>query len=138
MIFTIEIVSNKNKIFLQYEDAKNFVKKLNLGNNLEWRNYCNSGEKPNNIPSSPDIEYKNTGWTNWQNWLGYDKNRKRRRNIKYFTYDQSKLFLKDKNLKTYKDWEKFCKTDKPDEIPRNPWIFYKEWKNIKDFLNYNE
>ena len=132
-----EIVSNKNKIFLQYEDAKNFVKKLNLGSNLEWTIYCNSGEKPNNIPSAPNIEYKNIGWINWQDWLGYDKNRKRKNNkVNYFTYDQSKSYLKDKNLKTYRDWVKFCKNDKPNEIPSNPWIFYKEWKNIKDFLNY--
>ena len=132
----IEIISNKNKIFLQYADAKNFVKQLNLKSNLEWRKYCNSGEKPENIPSSPYCEYKE--WCNWQDWLGYDKNRKRKNNkVEYLTYEQSKDYIKDKNLKTHRDWVEFSKNERPIEIPSNPWSFYKEWKGIKEFLSNN-
>ena len=56
--------------FLPFEDAKKIVLELKLKSNSEWRKYCQSGQKPQNIPVNPDRTYKKKGWQNWTDWLG--------------------------------------------------------------------
>lgn len=34
-----------------------------------WQDYCNSGEKPDNIPDRPDLVYLNKGWNGWHDWF---------------------------------------------------------------------
>ena len=43
---------------LPFEEAKKFVRELNLKSEHEWRKYYRSGQKPYNIPSSPHDVYK--------------------------------------------------------------------------------
>ena len=64
------IIANKDKTFLSYTKAKKYVKQLKIKTNLEWRYYCNSGVRPNNIPSNPDQTYKGIGWISWGDFLG--------------------------------------------------------------------
>jgi hypothetical protein len=47
--------------FRSFEDAKKFVQSLGLKNWQEWVDYCNSGEKPHDIPSAPHSVYKEWG-----------------------------------------------------------------------------
>lgn len=56
--------------FLLFEDAKKIILELKLKSNSEWRAYCKSGQKPQNIPVNPDRTYKEKGWMNWTDWLG--------------------------------------------------------------------
>ncbi|WP_192820193.1 hypothetical protein [Rufibacter sp. LB8] len=35
-----------------------------------WKEYCDSGLKPDNIPSNPDEVYKDKGWISWSDWMG--------------------------------------------------------------------
>lgn len=65
-----------DKIFLPYKIAKKYIKKLNIQSENKWRIYCKCGDKPSQIPGSPETVYKNKGWVNWQNWLGYIKGNK--------------------------------------------------------------
>ena len=41
-----------------FKEAREFVRSLGLKNHMEWRDYCKSGNKPDNIPSSPWQVYK--------------------------------------------------------------------------------
>jgi predicted helicase len=51
--------------------CKIYVQKLNLKSFNDWRSYCKSRNKPNDIPSHPHLVYKNNGWKGWPNFLGY-------------------------------------------------------------------
>lgn len=58
--------SPRSRNFLSYEEAKNFVYKLNLRSRTEWNQYCsgkipNKPVLPNNIPKDPVTVYKNKG-----------------------------------------------------------------------------
>lgn len=67
-------MNNKNKInFFNYNEAKNYIEKLNLKGETDWRLYCKSGKKPKNIPSSPNQIYKNKGWISWGDWFGTNR-----------------------------------------------------------------
>ena len=64
-------VASQNRIFRPYKEAREFTRCLGLRGELGWRKYCNSGEKPSDIPYHPDRTYKQE-WTNLSDWLGDD------------------------------------------------------------------
>jgi superfamily II DNA or RNA helicase len=53
-----------------YKEAELYVHTLNLKNQKEWITYCKSGLLPNDIPKTPDIVYKDKGWTSLGDFLG--------------------------------------------------------------------
>lgn len=59
---------NPNDKFLSFNDAKKYLKHLNL-NSASWKIYCNSGKKPDNIPRAADRVYKSE-WNGWADFLG--------------------------------------------------------------------
>jgi hypothetical protein len=48
---------------------KAFVRKLGLKSQKEWFAYCQSDKKPDDIPTTPERVYADTGWVNWPDWL---------------------------------------------------------------------
>jgi superfamily II DNA or RNA helicase len=68
-------ISNKNKVFMPFEEARHFARSLGLKTASEWRLYS-SGEarglpaRPDNMPSSPERQYSKEGWISWSDWLG--------------------------------------------------------------------
>ncbi len=56
-------------IWLPFDPARDFVHKLDLNGQVEWRKYCKSGEKPENIPSTPNVVYRDE-WVSWPDWVG--------------------------------------------------------------------
>jgi hypothetical protein len=46
------------KTFRDFESAREFVQKLGLKNAKEWQAYATSGNKPDDIPSTPWDVYK--------------------------------------------------------------------------------
>jgi len=63
-------VANRNKKFRPFKKARAFVHSLNLETQGDWRKFCRSGNRPADIPSNPDKEYKDKGWISWSDWLG--------------------------------------------------------------------
>ena len=59
-----------NEKFLPFEEAREFVRSLNLKSSTEWRSWSKSGERPSNIPANPNKTYKDQGWVDWYDWLG--------------------------------------------------------------------
>ena len=58
------------KAWRPFDEARVFVRSLNLRGQEEWEEYRKSGERPDDIPSHPDRTYKNDGWKDWIDWLG--------------------------------------------------------------------
>ncbi len=58
-----------------FASARAFARRLNLGSKEQWLKYC-AGEfpqlpqKPADIPSSPAVVYKQSGWISWGDWRG--------------------------------------------------------------------
>ncbi len=62
-------IADQLKEYLPFEKAKEYVRKLKLENITEWYQYCKSGNKPDNIPTSPGTVYKDE-WKGVGDWLG--------------------------------------------------------------------
>jgi hypothetical protein len=57
------------KKYLPFEEARNYVRDLNLETVAEWTQLKTL--LPKNIPQNPATVYKNTGYKNIQDWIGY-------------------------------------------------------------------
>jgi hypothetical protein len=117
--------------FLPYEEAKEFVSKLNIKNLKEWYQYCKSGNKPDNIPANINKIYKKS----IGDFLG--TNFIAPYNREYLSFEEAKEFAHKLKFKTQIEWKKYCKSkNKPDNIPANPYGVYKDkgWKSWGDFL----
>ena len=60
------------KNFKSFEEARDIVRTFDLTGQKEWRVFCKSGNKPEEIPSAPERVYKDKGWISMKDWLGKD------------------------------------------------------------------
>ena len=60
------------RIYRPFYDAREFVHSLKIKGKEDWKDYCNSGKKPSDIPSNPNSVYEKE-WTWWADWLGYEE-----------------------------------------------------------------
>ncbi len=121
------------KEFNNFKDAREFVHKLGLKGESEWRLYCKSGKKPNYIPSSPKNQYPNE-WKGFGDWLGTGTIASYQRSFKPF--EEARKFVHTLGLKNNKEWLKY---DKPYDIPAMPHKTYKGkgWVSLGDWLGTN-
>jgi len=123
------------KEFRSFAEARKFVQTLRLKSIEEWKEYCKSGKKPNDIPANSPQTYKKNGtWTNWGDFLGTGRVANKDRN--YLKFQDAREFVQTLKIKTQTDWRPFVKSGKlPNNIPRDPPTVYKEeWKGWSDFL----
>jgi hypothetical protein len=118
--------------FRTFEDARAYVHKLGLQSNGDWRAYCGSGEKPEDIPSNPQIVYADVGWEGFGDWLGTG-----RRRGNWRPFEQARAYVHKLGLKSIAQWEAYCNSGKkPDDIPEVPRGRYAGdgWIGIADWL----
>ena len=58
-----------HKKYKEYKLARKFVHTLNLKKQLDWDNYINKHNLPNDIPKYPQSSYQNNGWVDWGDWF---------------------------------------------------------------------
>ena len=131
---------NGYKKFQPFEKAKEYVKTLGLANSLEWRMFLKSGDKPNDIPSSPNYVYRNNGWDGWYDFLNANSKRSilsNKSNVPMKSFEEAKKIVQEVGIRTSIEWIFLCKNgNTPEGIPKNLSIAYKGngWNGFKDFL----
>jgi hypothetical protein len=130
---------NKNDRYLLFEEARVFVHNQKLENTKTWKKWSNGtlegkDKRPNFIPGSPDIVYKNFGWISWIDWINENIE------IEYLQFEVARDFIRSLNLENREQWQKYYQgklegLEKPDNIPWNPETLYSnEWIGIKDWI----
>jgi len=123
------------KQFRDFKSAREFARKLKLKDGKEWRKYCKSGNKPDNIPAVPHSAYKDKGWDGIPNWLGNKNLSNTRRD--FLTFKDAKKFVHTLKIKSKNAWYDYTKSKKfPKNIPKNPSDTYKDkgWDGWGDWL----
>jgi hypothetical protein len=116
-----------------FEEARAFVQKLKLKSIAEWRDYCSSGKKPNDIPNAPWLVYADSGWAGMGDWLGTAN---RRGNWRPF--EEARAFTRTLGLKDIEGWRAYCRSgEKPNDIPAAPSQVYADagWIGMSDWLD---
>jgi hypothetical protein len=127
-------IAPKDKVYRSFTDAREFVIPLNLKGLREWRSYCKSGNKPDDIPTAPEVTYKKD-FKGMGDWLGTGRIAERDRLFRPFT--DAREFARSLNLKNNTDWQKFIKKNKISDLSVRPDTTYKNkgWEGWGDFLN---
>ena len=126
-----EYVAHKDRVYRTFEEARKFVRSLGLKNSYEWKEYCKSGNKPDDIPADPSYYYKKY-FKGIGDWLGTGNISPKDR--VYRTFEEARKFVRSLGLKNWKEWGEYCKSgNKPDDIPAEP---NKTYKN--DFIEMGD
>lgn len=141
-------VAPKDRDFLPFEEAREFVRSLGIKSLNEWYAYSKGelsslGNRPDNIPAIPSRTYKDKGWVSYGDWFGTDEIATYKR--EYRTFEDARAFAQSLNLKSGTEWSMYCQgkisslPPKPDDIPSNPQNTYKEkgWRGMGDWLGTN-
>lgn len=105
-----QVISKIKLPWRTYDDSRTFVHTLELKNRADWEEYYKNGGKPHDIPTNPNVIYKEKGWKDWGDWLGtgYIANQKR----VYWSFNEAKAYAHNLNLKNGEEWQEFCKSGK--------------------------
>ena len=128
-------IADQHKIYREFREARLFVRSLKINNRPEWSEYCKSGNKPDDIPSSPERTYKNKGWNGLGDWLGTGRIAPQK--MSYRPYKEASKFVQRLKLKSGKEWRSYCKLEKkPEDVPADPRNVYKHkgWTTMGDWL----
>ena len=52
------VIASRKREYRSFKEARKFIRSLNLKNQNDWKEYCKSGNKPDDIPSHPQVIYK--------------------------------------------------------------------------------
>ena len=156
------------KAWRPFEEARVFARSLKLRSKTEWFQYRKSGERPDDIPKSPNDVYKNDGWKGWIDWLGNEDRIKvfseegkkkmsetlkgriiseeHKRKISeagkksWRPFEEAREFVRSLQLKNTREWEEYRNSGKkPDDIPSHPNVIHKnDWVSWPDWLGYEE
>ena len=124
-------VKTSRPVYLSYEKAKKFLKKLKIKNQKEFGKLCRNGTIPRFIPRNPYRIYSDK-FEGIELFLGYEK----KSSIKWLSYNQAKKIVRKLDIKSIKDWNIIYqkKIKKKYLIPQSPQISYKKiWKGWFDF-----
>ena len=118
------VIQPQKKQFRSFKDARKFAQSLNFNGGTEWNKYCKSGNKPDDIPSSPNNTYKKE-WKGWGDWLGTGNISPTELSSNYLSFNESRKIVRELakkyNLKSWDDWKKVVKEGKiPKNIPLKP------------------
>jgi superfamily II DNA or RNA helicase len=118
-----------------FEEARDFVRKLDLRSSTEWKKYCISGALPSDIPAHPALVYISNGWINTGDWIGTGNIGYRYR--KYKEYAAARKHVHSQNISSRDEWLKYVQSGSlPSDIPSNPQSTYRNggWKNWGHWL----
>lgn len=119
--------------YLSFKRARKLIRSLKLKSYKEWLKWLKSGNRPFNMPVSPQLMYKNRGWINWEDWIGgYDK---------YLSYKNAIILVKKMGFKSQNDWfkryDKLIRS-KNLRIPMHPHkVYKKQWVSWMKWLSTN-
>ena len=123
--------------WMPFEEAQEFVRSLNLKGQRQWLQFTKNklpslAIRPVDIPTNPNIVYKEKGWKGMKDWLGNE----------FREFEAARDFVHTLNLKSQKQWYEYIKGDFPSlpippaDIPSSVKRYYKDngWINWGDWL----
>lgn len=130
-------ISNQNKEFLPFEEARAIVHNLKINSRAKWREWVKSGNKPHNIPTNPNMVYKNKGWICDGDWYGTNSISNITKHSLFLSFQEAREYVHKLNLKGQKEWSEWAKSNhRPNYITSCPERTYKDngWVCFADWL----
>jgi hypothetical protein len=123
-----------------FTEGRAVARGLELKTQKGWKEWSKSGQRPSDIPASPDRTYRNDGWISYPDWLGYGEGREGRVSAKdMLPFTVGRAYAQKLKLKTQNEWNAWSKSgQRPSNIPSNPQTTYRDdgWISLPDWLGY--
>lgn len=115
---------NSKNNWRTFDKARAFVRALGLNNLEEWKAWCKSKSRPDDIPTNPNKIYKTEGWVSMGDWLG--TGRVASQKMVYLPFEEARAFVHGFGLRSKNDWADWAKSSsRPANIPADPSNTYK-------------
>ncbi|MBT7232241.1 MAG: hypothetical protein HN861_04330, partial [Rhodospirillaceae bacterium] len=106
-----------------FEQARIYARSLGFRYEKEWRAFCETDQRPVDIPLQPRRTYRDKGWISIADWLGSDQLPTREELCR--PYEEAKDYVRSLNLSDKSEWAEFVRSGSlPDDIPKNPKSMY--------------
>ena len=112
--------------WVPYEQAKRWVRRLNIPNYKAFLKYVQDHGLPEGIPRNPQITYGST-YISDSDFLGTER-------CYYLPYYQAKYYARTVQLTSRSKWLEWHREQGPKTIPRHPDRVYEEWETWGEFL----
>ena len=113
--------------FAPFSQTLTFAQSLNLASAKEWRAWCKEGLRPPNVPSHPDLTYKDSGWQGWGHWLGSGNRYNKDECKRFLPFDEALAAAQSLGLASSTEWKVWCKAGtRPPNVPPHPNATYKD------------
>jgi hypothetical protein len=122
-------------LVLSFEDARACVHALQIRTQKDYYAWSKSGKRPSNVPSNPNVMYREHGWQSWQDWLGNNRKEVCRRDA-MLSFADAKAHVQSLGIRVIADWNRWCASgDRPVTIPSAPgkvyrdsgWVSWTDW-----------
>jgi superfamily II DNA or RNA helicase len=137
------VVSNRRRPITSlrpFEETREFARGLKLTSRKEWQRYSKSDKRPFDVPSCPNITFKDQGWNGWADWLGYVAD--------WRSFEEAREFVRGLKITNLEEWRKYAVSDqRPSDIPSRPdsvykdsgWVGWADWLGtVRDWLSFEE
>lgn len=147
--------SKRRRQYRPFLEAREFVRSLGLGGQLDWARYCRGdlpekGTRPDDIPGKPREVYKDAGWIGYGDWVGTGVQKP---SGLWRPFEEARKFAHTLGLKSHAEWRQYVAGKFPDLPPRPPdipsapnmlaaykvagWAGYPDWLGFKPKRNRN-
>lgn len=137
------VVAFKLRQYRSFKEARSFIRSLKFKNYEEFKKWTQSGEKPEDISTTPYLTYKNKGWVNWSDFLGTENINTK--TIQFRSFQEARTFARSLKIAGKAEWEDWAigkvnipgVPPRPKDIPKSPSKYYKEegWLSWIDWLD---
>ena len=130
--------SNGKKQFRDYQSAEEYVQRIGIKSQGQFREFRREGKIPKDIPSHPEDTYAGKGWVNWGHFFG--TNRVATRDMIFRSLAKSIEYVQRIGVASEGEYYELSRNGKlPSDIPFHPDIIYKGkgWVSWEEYLGLN-
>eukprot|EP00947_MAST-08B_sp_MAST-8B-sp1_P003397 g3397.t1 len=124
---------------LPFQRARDVVRALKMTSQAEWKEWSKSGQRPSNVPSSPDRVYKGKGWVSYPDWMGYKTKDAKAIGDQMLPFQRARDAVRALKMTSQEEWKEWSKSgQRPSNVPSSPHKVYKGkgWVSWPDWMGY--
>lgn len=116
-----------------FVEARKYVRTQNLSSKKAHQVWPKN-DRPKDIPSNPNTEYKDAGWISWGDYLGTGNIAPQNRI--FLPFKKARAYARSLKINGQAEWFQWCKAKKLGNIPAHAGEVYKTtgWISWPDFL----
>ena len=127
--------SKRKKQFRSFEKAQEYVQRIGVTSQGQFKKFRREGKIPKDIPSHPEKTYKGKGWVSSGHFFG--TNRVANQNLQFRSFEEGEKYVQAEGIKRSTEYIALSRAGTlPSDMPSHPERTYagKGWRDWEHFL----